>query len=50
MREDVAEYLRERIAGRREEAFGEIAGHKVHALVAGCREYLNLAERAPAPR
>ena len=46
MREEVAEYLRERIAGRREEAFGEIARHKVHALVAGCREYLNLAERA----
>jgi GTP-binding protein EngB required for normal cell division len=45
MREDVAEYLRERIAGRREEAFGEIAGHKARALVAGCREYLNLAER-----
>ena len=46
MREDVAEYLRERIAGRREEAFGEIARHKVHALAAGCREYLKLAERA----
>ena len=48
MRDEVAEYLRIRIAGRREEAFGEIAGHKVHALVAGCREYLNLAERAAA--
>jgi GTP-binding protein EngB required for normal cell division len=46
MREEVAEYLRERIAGRREEAFGEIARHKAHALVDGCREYLNLAERA----
>lgn len=46
MREEVAEYLRNRIAGRREEAFGEIAGHKIHALVAGCREYLLLAERA----
>ena len=46
MREEVAEYLRERIAGRREEAFGEIARHKVRALVAGCREYLLLAERA----
>jgi hypothetical protein len=46
MRDDVAEYLRERIAGRREEAFEEIAHHKVHALVAGCREYLHLAERA----
>lgn len=46
MREEVAEYLRNRIAGRREEAFGEIAGHKVRALVAGCREYLLLAERA----
>src|SRR5512143_3392813 len=46
MLKEVAEYLRERIAGRREEAFGEIAGHKVHALVAGCREYLKLAERA----
>ena len=46
MRREVAEYLRKRIAGRREEAFGEIAGHKVHALVAGCREYLLLAERA----
>src|SRR5512140_2376979 len=46
MREEVAEYVRNRIAGRREEAFGEIARHKVRALVAGCREYLNLAERA----
>jgi GTP-binding protein EngB required for normal cell division len=46
MREEVAKYLRERIAGRREEAFEEIARHKVQALVAGCREYLNLAERA----
>jgi hypothetical protein len=46
MRNDVAEYLRKRIAGRREEAFGEIAGHKVRALAAGCREYLLLAERA----
>ena len=43
---EVAEYLRERIAGRREEAFGEIARHKVRALTAGCREYLLLAERA----
>jgi len=48
MRGEVAEYLRERIAGRREEAFGEIARHKVHALVAGCREYLNLASLAAA--
>ncbi|HSE13970.1 MAG TPA: dynamin family protein, partial [Candidatus Deferrimicrobium sp.] len=46
MREEVAEYLRERIAGRREEAFREIARHKVRALAAGCREYLRLAERA----
>jgi len=46
MRNEVAEYLRERIAGRREEVFGEIARHKVLALVAGCREYLLLAERA----
>jgi GTP-binding protein EngB required for normal cell division len=46
MRDEVAEYLRERIAGRREEAFEEIARHKVHALVAGCREYLMLAESA----
>ena len=46
MRGEVAAYLRERIAGRREEAFGEIARHKVRALVAGCREYLILAERA----
>jgi hypothetical protein len=46
MREEVAEYLRDRIAGRREEAFGEIARHKVRALVGGCREYLTLAERA----
>jgi GTP-binding protein EngB required for normal cell division len=48
MRREVAEYLRERIAGRREEAFGEIAGHKVQALAAMCREYLHLAERAAA--
>jgi len=46
MREEVAGYLRERIAGRREEAFGKIARHKVRALIAGCREYLLLAERA----
>ncbi|MGB7631679.1 MAG: dynamin family protein, partial [Candidatus Deferrimicrobium sp.] len=46
MRREVAEYLRERIAGRREEAFGEIARHKIRALVAGCRAYLLLAERA----
>jgi GTP-binding protein EngB required for normal cell division len=46
MRGEVAKYLRERIAGRREEAFGEIARHKVRALTAGCREYLTLAERA----
>jgi GTP-binding protein EngB required for normal cell division len=46
MREEVAKYLRERIAGRREEAFGEIARHKVHVLVGGCREYLTLADRA----
>ncbi len=46
MRGQVAEYLRERIAGRREEAFGEIARHKVHALASGCRKYLLLAESA----
>ncbi|MHB8941420.1 MAG: P-loop NTPase family protein, partial [Desulfobacteria bacterium] len=46
MRSEVAKYLRERIAGRREEAFEEIARHKVHALVAGCREYLLLASLA----
>jgi len=46
MRNEVAEYLRERIAGRREEVFREVARHKVLALVAGCREYLLLAERA----
>ncbi|MFA6148072.1 MAG: dynamin family protein [bacterium] len=46
MRNEVAEYLRERIAGRREEAFEEIAHHKVRALVDGCREYLNLASLA----
>jgi GTP-binding protein EngB required for normal cell division len=46
MRKEVAEYLRNRIGGRREEAFREIARHKVRALAAGCREYLLLAERA----
>ena len=46
MRGEVAEHLRCRIAGRREQALGEIARHKVRALVAGCREYLLLAERA----
>ena len=46
MRDEVEQYLRERIAGRREEAFEEIARHKVRALISGCREYLNLAERA----
>jgi GTP-binding protein EngB required for normal cell division len=48
MRVEVREYLRERIAGRREEAFGEIARHKALGLVTGCREYLLLAERAAA--
>ena len=48
MRSEVREYLRDRIAGRREEAFGEIARHKVQGLVSGCREYLLLAERAAA--
>lgn len=48
MRGAVAGYLRERIAGRREEAFGEIVRHKVRGLAAGCREYLLLAERAAA--
>jgi GTP-binding protein EngB required for normal cell division len=48
MREEVAGYLRERIAGRREEAFGEIARHKALGLVTGCREYLLLASRAAA--
>jgi GTP-binding protein EngB required for normal cell division len=46
MRGEVREYLRERIAGRREEAFGEIARHKALGLVTGCRGYLLLAERA----
>ncbi|HEX7520057.1 MAG TPA: dynamin family protein, partial [Candidatus Deferrimicrobium sp.] len=46
MRREVAEYLRNRIGGRREEAFREIERHKVRALAAGCREYLLLAERA----
>jgi len=48
MREEVRRYLRERIAGRREEAFEEITRHKLRALVAACREYLTLAERAAA--
>jgi GTP-binding protein EngB required for normal cell division len=48
MRGEVREYLRERIAGRREEAFGEIARHKALGLVTGCRGYLLLAERAAA--
>jgi len=48
MRAEVRGYLRERIAGRREEALGEIARHKVLGLVTGCREYLLLAERASA--
>jgi GTP-binding protein EngB required for normal cell division len=46
MRDEVAEYLRNRIAGRREEVSREIARHKVRALIAGCRGYLALAERA----
>jgi GTP-binding protein EngB required for normal cell division len=46
MRDEVAEYLRNRIAGRREEVSGEISRHKIRALVAGCRGYLTLAERA----
>jgi len=46
MRDGVREYLLQRIAGRREEAFGEIARHKALGLVSGCRNYLLLAERA----
>jgi GTP-binding protein EngB required for normal cell division len=48
MRGEVRRYLRERIAGRREEAFAEITRHKVRALVAGCREYLLLASLSAA--
>jgi GTP-binding protein EngB required for normal cell division len=48
MRAEVRGYLRERIAGRREDAFDEIARHKVLGLVGRCREYLLLAERAMA--
>ena len=46
MRTEVRGYLRERIAGRREEAFGQIARHKALGLVTRCREYLLLARRA----
>ena len=46
MRKEVVEYLREGIAGRREELHGEIVRHKALGLIAGCREYLLLAERA----
>jgi GTP-binding protein EngB required for normal cell division len=48
MRAEIRGYLRERIAGRREEAFGEIARHKALGLVAGCRGYLLLASLAAA--
>ena len=48
MRAEVRGYLRERIAGRREEAFAEIARHKVLGLLGGCREYLLLASLAEA--
>ena len=46
MREEVAEYLRERIAGRREEAFGEIAGHRSVRWSPGAEIPALLAERA----
>ncbi len=46
MRAEVRDHLLRRIAGRREEAFAEIARHKTLALVNGCRGYLLLAERA----
>ena len=46
MRTEVRGYLQERIAGRREEAFGQIARHKALGLVTRCREYLLLARRA----
>lgn len=48
MRAEVRDYLRERIAKRREDAFEEIARHKALRLVTGCREYLLLAQRAAA--
>jgi GTP-binding protein EngB required for normal cell division len=46
MRENTGEYLRERIAQRREEAFEAIARHKISGLAAGCRAYLLLAQRS----
>jgi len=46
MRKEVASYLRERIAGRRQEAHDAIVRHKARGLVTGCREYLLLAQRA----
>ncbi len=47
-RAEVEEFLRERISGRRKEAYEAIARHKVLGLVASCREYLLLAQRAAA--
>jgi GTP-binding protein EngB required for normal cell division len=46
MREKAGEYLRDRIAKRREEAFDAIARHKILGLAAGCRAYLLLAQRS----
>jgi len=46
LRKEVERYLREEIAGRREEVRGTIVRHKVARLVSECREYLLLAGKA----
>ncbi len=47
-RDRVRDDLLHRLAGRHEEMFEEIVAHKVRALIAGCREYLRLAQGAAA--
>lgn len=48
VRGGVRDHLLHHLAGRHEEKFEEIMAHKVRALIAGCREYLLLAQGAAA--
>jgi hypothetical protein len=46
LRGAVREHLFRRIVHRREETFEEIVDHKIRFLIAGCRQYLELANHA----
>jgi hypothetical protein len=46
LREDLRLHLRQRLVARRAQEFDEILRYKVRSLIAGCRQYLSLAEQA----